>query len=73
MTLDDNRLAGISVASFLDKEDSESQHKDPVTLDVRMSRLEDGTTYAEEIVLEAEAKELKVIVSNSGYVKLTVK
>ena len=70
MTLPDTRLASISISSFLDDDNGQSEHKDPVTLEVRLGSLEDGTTYAEETVLEAEAKSLKVVVSNSGYRKI---
>lgn len=70
MTLADNRLAAISVDSFLEGEEGSSDKKDPVAVKVRMGTLTDGTTYAEETVLDAEAKHLKVTVSNSGYRKM---
>jgi hypothetical protein len=40
-----------------------------VTLDVRMGQLNDGTTYASDITLDAQAKTLAVNVQNSGYRK----
>lgn len=70
MTLADNRLAALSISSFLEAEEDKSHDKDPLTLAVRMGTLDDGTTYAEESVLDAKAKHLKVIVSNSGYRKI---
>ncbi len=69
MTLDDNRLAGISISTFLDKEHTKSREKDPLTPEVRLGSLEYGTTYTEETVLEAKAKDMKVVVTNSGYRK----
>ena len=65
ITLADNRLAGVSLATFL----ADKSSKDPVTMEVRMGTLEDGTTYSEETVLQAEAKKMKVVVTNSGYRK----
>ncbi len=58
-----NRPLGLKVSTYL--EDS----TDTVTLDVRMSQLNDGTTYAANVTLEAKAKKLKVTVKNSGYRK----
>jgi len=61
--LANNRPLGLKVATYLD------DAKDAVTLDVRMGQLNDGTTYASDITLDAKAKELKVAVQNSGYRK----
>ncbi len=61
--LANNRPLGLKVATYLDNA------KDAVTLDVRMGQLNDGTTYASDITLEAKAKNLKVAVQNSGYRK----
>jgi hypothetical protein len=58
-----NRALGAKVATYLD------DAKDAVTLDVRMGRLNDGTTYASDITLDAKAKDLTVTVTNSGYRK----
>ena len=58
-----NRPLGMKVSTYL--EDA----KDTVTLDVRMGQLNDGTTYASDITLDAKAKNLKVTVQNSGYRK----
>ena len=61
--LANNRPLGLKVATYLDNA------KDAVTLEVRMGQLNDGTTYASDITLEAKAKKLKVAVQNSGYRK----
>jgi hypothetical protein len=59
--LSTNRLAGISVASYL------GQPNSPVTLDVAMGSLVDGTTYPANIQLVVKSQELSVAVTNSGY------
>jgi hypothetical protein len=38
-------------------------------MDVRMGQLDDGTSYPEEITLNAKAKNLGVSVRNGGYRK----
>ena len=58
-----NRLLGMKVASYLENE------KDAVTLDVRFASLTDGTSYQNQIMLNAAAKEVTVKVENSGYRK----
>ena len=58
-----NRLLGMKVASYLENE------KDAVTLDVRFASLTDGTSYQDQITLNAAAKEVTVKVGNSGYRK----
>ena len=58
-----NRPLGLKVSTYLD------DAKDVVTLDVRMGQLNDGTTYASNVTLEAKAKNIKVTVQNSGYRK----
>lgn len=70
VTLANNHLAAISVSSLLDDKATKSDKKDPVTLAVKMGTLEDGSIYSSETTLEAKAKNLKVVVSNSGYRKL---
>lgn len=64
MTLADNRLAGITVATFAD-----AKQKEPVRLVVQMGKLEDGTSYAKETVLDVASQQLRLVVSNSGYRK----
>lgn len=59
-----NRLLALTVKSYL--EDA----KDAVSLNARMAALNDGTSYAETITLEAPAKKLKVAVDNGGYRKI---
>jgi hypothetical protein len=56
-----NRLAGLSVASYLDKPD------DAITLGVRFGALLDGTSYSAETTLDARAKNLRVVLQNSGH------
>jgi hypothetical protein len=65
LDLANNRPLGLKVASYLE------EAKDAVTLDVRMGQLNDGTTYASDITLDAKAKNLTVTVKNSGYRKTT--
>ena len=64
VNLVNNRALGVKVSTYLD------DAKDAVLLDVRMGQLNDGTTYASDITLEAKAKNLKVAVENSGYRKM---
>ena len=59
-----NRPLGVKVSTYL--EDA----KDAVTLDVRMGKLNDGTTYPSDVALDAKAKKLTVTVKNSGYRKM---
>ena len=63
VNLHNNRPLGIKVATYLD------DAKDVVLLEVRMGQLNDGTTYASDITLDAKAKNLTVAVQNSGYRK----
>ena len=58
-----NRALGVKVSTYLD------DAKAVVTLDVSMGQLNDGTTHASNITLDAKAKNLKVTVQNSGYRK----
>jgi hypothetical protein len=70
VTLADNRLAAIAVSTALDDKNTRGDKTDPVTLRVRMGTLDDGATYAAETALAAPAKDLRVIVTNSGYRKV---
>jgi hypothetical protein len=56
-----NQLAGINLATYLDTTD------DPVTLSVRFATLADGTSYVAQTTLDAKAKNIRVVVENSGY------
>ena len=47
----------------------EKPKEDEVTLSVTFGRLADGTSYPQEIVLNAAAKSVQVKVTNSGYKK----
>jgi len=64
INLANNQMSGLSVASYLD------DPSDAVNLGVIMSTLPDGTAYASESTLDAPAKNLTVVVQNSGYQKL---
>jgi hypothetical protein len=44
--------------------------KDVVTLRVQMAALPDGTNYMQRLVLNANAKQLVVTITNSNYRKL---
>ena len=56
-----NSIADINVSTFVDSP------KDVVTLAVNFSTLPDGTSYSGRTVLDAQAKDVKVVVENSGY------
>jgi hypothetical protein len=58
-----NTLLGLKVNTWL------QDAKDVVTLDVKFGALNDGTSYAETIVLDAPSQKLAVNVGNSGYRK----
>jgi hypothetical protein len=49
------------VATYLEKPE------DPVTLDVRFGALPDGTTYTAQTTLDAKAKNIRVVIENSGH------
>jgi 23S rRNA pseudoU1915 N3-methylase RlmH len=54
-------LAALSVATYLEKKE------DAVTLAVGFATLADGTNYAARTALEATAKNISVVVENSGH------
>ncbi len=56
-----NRLLGLNVKTYLDKPD------EPVTLAVRMGALPDGAVYSEQTTLDVKAKNITVVINNSGY------
>jgi hypothetical protein len=56
-----NTLAGLSVATYLDKP------KDTVTLDVQFSALPDGTSYQAQTTFVAAAKNIQVVIQNTGH------
>ncbi len=59
--LGNNRPLEAKVTTYLDSP------KQPITLDVRFSALDNNATYVATVTLEAKAKNLKVDVQNSGY------
>ena len=58
-------LSALSVATYLEKPE------DAVTLDVRFGALADGTSYTAQTTLDAKAKNIRVVVTNSGHRPLT--
>lgn len=54
-------LSALTVATYLEKKD------DAVTLDVRFGTLADGTSYSARTTLDATAKNIRVVVENSGH------
>ena len=56
-----NRLAGLAVNTYLDKPE------DAVTLAVQMATLPDGALYAAQTTLDAKAKNIRVVIQNSGH------
>ena len=56
-----SRLTGLGVNTYLDKPD------ETVTLAVQMNALADGALYAAQTTLEAKAKNITVVIQNSGH------
>jgi hypothetical protein len=56
-----HQLQGLAVDSYLDTPD------DRVTLAVRMATLPDGAVYASQTTLNAPAKNIQVVITNSGH------
>jgi hypothetical protein len=56
-----SRLLGLGVKTYLDKPE------DTVSLAVKMNTLPDGALYAAQTTLEAKAKNIRVVVQNSGH------
>jgi hypothetical protein len=56
-----NRLLAVGVNSYLDKPE------DVVTLAVQMNTLADGAFYAAQTTLDAKAKNVQVVITNSGH------
>jgi len=56
-----NRLLGLGVHSYVEKPD------EPVTLAVQMNTLPDGALYAAQTTLDATAKKIQVVITNSGH------
>ena len=55
------KLISLSVNSFM------GNGKDPVTLQVQMASLPDGTNYVQQTILNASAKQLVVTTTNANY------
>jgi hypothetical protein len=60
-----NRLLGLGVNSYIDKPE------DAVTLAVQMATLPDGALYAATTTLDAKAKNITVVITNSGHRPVT--
>jgi len=58
------KLTALDVRSYVDK-----PKDDDVTMNVTFGRLEDGTSYPQQIMLDVTAKKVQVKVVNSGYKK----
>jgi len=56
-----NRLLGLTVGSYLDQRD------DAVVLAVQLGALADGTSYTAQTTLDAAAKNIRVVIQNSGH------
>jgi hypothetical protein len=54
-------LSAMTVSTYLDKPE------DVVALDVRFGTLADGTTYTARTTLDAKAKNIRVVVENTGH------
>lgn len=60
------KITGLNINTYM------GQEKDAVTLQVQMATLPDGTSYEQQTVLNATAKQLVVTTTNSDYQKLGV-
>ncbi len=60
-----NNLASLIVATYLDRPE------DIVALDVGFGTLSDGTSYTAQTTLDAKAKNIRVVIQNSGHRPLT--
>jgi hypothetical protein len=58
------KITGLNISTYMGKE------KDAVTLKVQMGSLPDGTSYEQQTVLNATAKQLVVTTTNSDYQKI---
>ena len=58
------KIASLSVNTYM------GQAKDAVTLQVQMASLPDGTSYTQQTILNASAKQLVVTTTNSNYQRL---
>jgi hypothetical protein len=58
------KITGLNISTYMGEE------KDAVTLKVQMGSLPDGTSYEQQTILNATAKQLVVTTTNSNYQKL---
>ena len=58
------KITGLNISTYM------GEDKDAVTLKVQMGTLPDGTSYEQQTVLNATAKQLVVTTTNSNYQKL---
>jgi hypothetical protein len=58
------KITGLDISTYMGEE------KDAVTLKVQMGSLPDGTSYAQQTILNATAKQLVVTTTNSNYQKI---
>jgi hypothetical protein len=58
-------LAGLSVSTYLDKKE------DAVNLNVDFGKLTDGTSYPAKTTLDVKAKNIRVVIENSGHRPVT--
>jgi hypothetical protein len=58
------KITGLDISTYMGEE------KDAVTLKVQMGSLPDGTSYEQQTILNATAKQLVVTTTNSNYQKL---
>jgi hypothetical protein len=56
-----NALVSVAIATYLDKKD------DVVSLDVQFGSLADGTSYTSQTTLDAKAKNVRVVIQNTGH------
>ena len=60
-----NRLVGLGVNTYLDEK------SETVTLAVQLNTLPDGAFFAAQTTLDVKAKEIRVVVQNSGHKPMT--
>ena len=60
------KMSSYNVNSYVEK-----PKDDVVTLAVTFGRLDDGTSYPQQVVLDAKAKNVQVKITNAGYKKKT--
>ena len=58
------QLSGVNIATYLEKPE------DAVTVDVRYATLADGTNFVAKTTLDAKARNITVVIENSGHRRL---